>query len=207
MAEVDVLNIDGKKVAKINLSDRIFRVPVISAVLHDVVRMQLACRRSGTASVKHRSDVAGSQRKLFRQKGTGKARRGNIKSPLLRGGGVVFGPIPKSYSYKITRKVRVLGLKMALSSKLKDNHLLILEHLENKRIKTKDFQAIIDILGINNALLITEETDMNLRLACRNIPSIKVLNTNGLNVYDILKFKHLILFKAVIKGIEGRLIV
>jgi large subunit ribosomal protein L4 len=133
MAVVDIVNSTGKKVSQVDLKDEIYNVPVKSSVLHEVVTMQLAGKRAGSAAVKHRSDVSGSQRKLFRQKGTGRARRGNIKSPLLRGGGVVFGPDPKSWAYKVPKKVRRLALKMALSSKLQEEAILVLDNLELER--------------------------------------------------------------------------
>ena len=141
MAVVDVINSKGKKVSQVDLNDEIFNVPVKKNVLHDVVTMQLANRRAGTASTKHRSDVTGSGRKLFRQKGTGRARRGNAKSNLLRGGGVAFGPKPKSWAYKVPKKVRKLALKMALSSKFKDDDILILDTFELDQIKTKAFSG------------------------------------------------------------------
>ena len=146
MAVIEVLNIKGEKVSETELPDSIFNVPVKKGILYDVVKMQLASRRSGTASTKRRSDVAGSTRKLFRQKGTGRARRGNIKSPLLRGGGVVFGPHPRSYAYKLPKKVRRLALKMALSSKLQDNQLLVLDNFELPEIKTKECINVMKIL-------------------------------------------------------------
>ncbi|MGD9045384.1 MAG: 50S ribosomal protein L4, partial [Desulfobacterales bacterium] len=150
MPVVDVKNIKGKKVTTIDLVENIFNVPVKSSVLHEVVTMQLANRRAGTASVKHRSDVKGSQRKLFRQKGTGRARRGNIKSPLLRGGGVVFGPDGRNYAFRVPKKVRKLALKMALSTKLQANELMVLDKLELKQIKTKDFVDVINALNLTN---------------------------------------------------------
>jgi large subunit ribosomal protein L4 len=205
MPVVDVKNIKGKKITTIDLAETIFNVPVKSSVLHEVVTMQLANRRSGTASVKHRSDVKGSQRKLFRQKGTGRARRGNIKSPLLRGGGVVFGPDGRNYAFRAPKKVRKLALKMALSTKLQANELMVLDKLELKQIKTKDFVDIINALNLTNALIVTAEKDENLELSSRNVPDIKVLRGEGLNVYDVLKYKTLILLEPVIKNIEGRL--
>jgi large subunit ribosomal protein L4 len=205
MPVVDVKNIKGKKVTTIDLVENIFNVPVKSSVLHEVVTMQLANRRAGTASVKHRSDVKGSQRKLFRQKGTGRARRGNIKSPLLRGGGVVFGPDGRNYAFRVPKKVRKLALKMALSTKLQANELMVLDKLELKQIKTKDFVDVINALNLTNALIVTAEKNENLELSSRNVPDIKVLRSEGLNVYDILKYKTLILLEPVIKNIEGRL--
>jgi large subunit ribosomal protein L4 len=206
MPVVDVLNREGKKILQTELADDIFNVSVRASILHEVVTMQLACKRTGTASAKHRSDIRGSGRKLFRQKGTGKARRGNIKAPLLRGGGVVFGPTPKSYSYKVPKKVRRLALKMALSNKLKEACLIVLNSFEFSRINTKDFQKILDTLGVHNALIITGEKDKFLSLSARNVPNIKLLSVEGLNVYDLLKFNVLILLNGAIKEIERRLL-
>jgi large subunit ribosomal protein L4 len=206
MAVVEVQNTKGEKVSQIDLADNIFNVPAKRSVLHEVVTMQLASRRSGSASVKHRSDVKGSQRKLFRQKGTGNARRGNIKSPLLRGGGVVFGPIPKNYSYKVPKKVRALALKMALSSKLKDESLVVLDSFFLDEIKTKKFLSVVEALKVKNVLIVTDESNKNLELSARNVPGVKILRSEGLNVYDILKYKHLVLLEASVKDIEGRLL-
>jgi large subunit ribosomal protein L4 len=205
MPVVDVKNIKGKKVTTIDLVENIFNVAVKSNVLHEVVTMQLASRRAGSASVKHRSDVKGSTRKLFRQKGTGRARRGNIKSPLLRGGGVVFGPDGRIYAFRVPKKVRKLALKMALSSKLQANELMVLDKFDLKQIKTKDFVDLLNGLNLTNALIVTAEKNENLELSSRNVPDIKVLRSEGLNVYDILKYKTLILLEPVVKNIEGRL--
>lgn len=206
MSVVDVHNIQGEKVSQVNLADSIFNVELKKSVLHDVVKMQLASRRKGNASVKHRSDVVGSQRKLFRQKGTGRARMGNIKSPILRGGGVAFGPDPKNYSYKVPKKVRTLALKMALTSKLKEDELLVLENIELETIKTKKCLEVVDRLKVNNALIIISERNEKLELSARNLPNIKVLRAEGLNVFDILKYKHLVLVESSIKAVEGRLL-
>jgi large subunit ribosomal protein L4 len=205
MAVVDVINTDGKKVSQVELTDDLFNVPVKASVLHEVVRSQLAKKRAGTASVKNRSQVRGSTRKLFRQKGTGRARRGNIKSPLLRGGGVVFGPHPKSWGYKVPKKVRKLALKMAISSKLQAEQLTVVDRFELERVKTKDFVAVARKLKADNVLIVTEQKDERLELSSRNVPGVKVIRTEGLNVYDILKHSQLILLEASIKGIEGRL--
>ncbi|MFP4346829.1 MAG: 50S ribosomal protein L4 [Thermodesulfobacteriota bacterium] len=205
MAVVDVLNTKGEKVSEIELAEDIFNVPVKSSVLHEVVTMQRAARRSGTASVKNRSDIVGSTKKLFRQKGTGRARRGDIKSPLLRGGGVVFGPHPRSYAYKVPKKVRKLALKMALSSKVRDNEMIVLDRLELERVKTKDFVSIIKNLDTDNVLLVTDQKDENLELSSRNVPNVKVLRSEGLNVYDLLRYKNVILLESAVKVLEGRL--
>jgi large subunit ribosomal protein L4 len=204
MAVVDVLNIEAEKVSTIDLRGDIFEVPVKVSVLHEVVKMQLASRRSGSASVKHRSDVRGSGKKLFKQKGTGKARRGNIKAPLLRGGGSTFGPDPRSYAYKVPKKVRKLSLKMALSSKLQESRVTVLDKFELEMAKTRDFVAVMKRLDIDNALIVTADKNVNLELSSRNAQGIKVLKTEGLNVYDILKYGNLILLESAVEKIEGR---
>ena len=206
MPVVDVKNIKGKKVTTIDLVENIFNVPVKSSVLHEVVTMQLANQRSGSASVKHRSDVKGSTRKLFRQKGTGRARRGNIKSPLLRGGGVVFGPDGRIYAFRVPKKVRKLALKMALSSKLQANELMVLDKFELKQIKTKDFVDLLNGLNLTNALIVTAEKNENLELSSKNVPDIKVLRSEGLNVYDVLLHHRLVLLQPCLDQLEKRLL-
>jgi large subunit ribosomal protein L4 len=205
MSIIDVYNINGEKVSQLELAESIFNVPVKPSVLHEVVTMQLACRRAGSASVKHRSDVKGSTRKLYKQKGTGRARRGDIKSPLLRGGGSIFGPNPRSYSYKVPKKIRKQALKMALSSKTQTNNLLVLDKFELEKARTKEFTSVLDNLKVKKALIVTENVNENLELSSRNVPGIKVMRYEGLNVYDILKYEKLILLETSIKGIEGRL--
>ncbi len=205
MPVIDVKNVKGEQISQLELAEDVFSVPVKSSVLHEVVTMQLANRRSGTASVKHRSDVRGSGRKLFRQKGTGRARRGDIKSPLLRGGGVVFGPDGRIYTQKVLKKVRKLALKMALSSKVLENELMVLDQLKLDQVKTKEFVSVLDALKLNNALIVTENKNEHLELSARNVPHIKILRTEGLNVYDILKYRILVLLEPAVKNIEGRL--
>jgi len=206
MPVIDVQNITGKQISQVELADDVFNVPVKSSVLHEVVTMQLANRRAGTAAVKHRSDVRGSGKKLFRQKGTGRARRGNIKSPLLRGGGVVFGPDQRDYSYKPPKKVRKLALKMALSSKLSENELVVLDQFELDEIKTKKFVDVLKVLKLESALIVTDKHNDHLELSSRNVPDVKVLRNEGLNVYDILKHRMLVLLEPAVKNIEGRLL-
>ena len=206
MAVVDVQNINGEKVSQIDLADSIFNVPLKGSILHEVVIMQLARRRSGSASVKHRSDVKGSGKKLFRQKGTGRARRGDIKSPLLRGGGVAFGPDPKSYSYNVPKKVRKLALKMALTSKFQENAIIVLDRFELEKIKTRKFAEVLNTLDVKNVLIVTDKKNENLELSSRNVPGVKVLRIEGLNVYDILKYKNVILAESSIEVIERRLL-
>jgi len=205
MAAVDVLNRSGEKVSEVNLPDEIFTIPVKKSVLHDVVRMQLASRRSGTAVAKGRSDVAGSTRKLYRQKGTGNARSGGINSPLRRGGGVIFGPLQKSYEHKVNKKVKSLAMKMALSSKFQNNELFVINSFGLEQIKTKELLNVTRNLGLKKVLIITSEDDRNLFLSAQNIPDLKVLKTEGLNVYDLLKYDNLLLVESSIQAIEGRL--
>jgi large subunit ribosomal protein L4 len=206
MAVIEVHNIEGKSVAQVDLPDAVFNVPVKAHVLHEVVTMQLARRRSANPKVKHRGDVAGSTRKLYKQKGTGRARRGDIKSPLLRGGGVIFGPDGRTYAYSLPKKVRQLALKMALSSKLQDKALVVLDRFEMGEIKTKAFVNVVKALNLKSALIITEAPNENLERSSRNVPAVKVLRSEGLNVYDVLKYDTLVLLQPAIKSIEGRLI-
>lgn len=205
MAVVDVVNIAGDVVSQTELNDSIFSVPVKKSVLHQVVTAQLAAKRAGSASVKHRSDVRGSRRKLYRQKGTGRARKGDIKSPILRGGGVVFGPDPRDYSKKVPKKVRKLALKMALTCKVQDQQLVVVDHIDLEAIKTKVFAGIIKGLNTGKVLIITAEKNERLALSSRNLPGVKILQTQGMNVYDILKYPTLVLVQPAIEGIEGRL--
>ncbi len=205
MAAVDVLNSAGKKVSEIQLSDEIFNTPVKTSVLHQVVRAQLVSKREGTASSKTRGMVKGSTRKLFRQKGTGNARAGSIKSPLRKGGGIIFGPSPRSYEIKVPKKVRKLALRMALSSKLEDKNLFVIDDFNLESIKTKAFAGVLNALSLSNLLIVSDIEDTNLSLSSRNVPGVKVIKTEGLNVYDILRFKNLLLVESTVKNIEGRL--
>jgi large subunit ribosomal protein L4 len=206
MAAFEVLNQKGEKVSEVNLSDEIFDLEVRSDILNTVVRMQLAAKRAGTASAKGRSEIKGSTVKLYRQKGTGRARRGNIKSPLLKGGGVVFGPKPRSYEFSVPKKVKKTAKKMALSAKNQSNSLKILNAIELEEIKTKNFIEILEALNVKNALIVVNDMDDKVVLSARNIPSVKVLHVDGLNVYDVLKYENLILLESSAKEIEGRLL-
>lgn len=205
MAVVEVHNIEGKPVAQVDLPDAVFNIPVKPHVLHAVVTMQLANRRSANPKVKHRGDVAGSTRKLYKQKGTGRARRGDIKSPLLRGGGVIFGPDGRLYARRLPKKVRQLALKMALSSKLQDHTLMVVDQFDVEPIKTKTFVAAIQALNLQSALIVTDARNETLERSSRNVPDVKVLRSEGLNVYDVLKYDTLVLVQPAIKTIEGRL--
>jgi len=205
MAVIEVKNIKGEKVSEVEMPDSIFNVEPKKSVLHEVVCMQLAAKRSGTASVKRRSDVKGTGAKPFRQKGTGRARQGDVKSPLLRGGGVIFGPNPRSYVMKVHKKVKRLALKMALSIKLKEEMITVLDSFSLDQIKTKSVVSVLETLKLENSLIVVDAKNEELELSSRNIPGVKVLRVEGLNVYDILKHKNLILLEASIKNIEGRL--
>lgn len=206
MALQDVYNMDGITVSEIDLADEIFNVPVKQHVLHQVVTMQLANRRVGTAATKGRSEVRGSGQKPYRQKGTGRARAGSRKSPLWRGGGVVFGPRPRSYAYKVPKKVRRQALKMALTSKLQEKALIVVDKLDLEAVKTKRFVEVMGALKTKEALIVTDRELGNLELSSRNVPRVKVVRWEGLNVYDILSFKHLILLEPSVKQLEGRLL-
>lgn len=205
MAVVDVVNVKGETVSQMDLDESVFGVAVKPSVLHDVVIMQLATRRAGSASVKRRGDVRGSTRKLFRQKGTGRARRGDIKSPLLRGGGVIFGPSPGDKGHKVPKKVRRLALKMALSDKLGEGRLTVVDQMDLPAAKTREFVRALESLGCENALVVIDKADETLERSSRNVPRVKVLRSEGLNVYDILKHDHLILLAPSVEKIQGRL--
>ena len=206
MGMVDIYNIKGEKVSEANLSPDIFEIPVKNHILHQVVVMQLANRRSGTASTKERSDVRGGGRKPYRQKGTGRARAGTIRSPLMRGGGTVFGPSPRSFVQKVSKKIRKQALKMALATKYRDDDLVIVDRFELGEIKTKRFVEVMKNLKTDNALIVTDTANETLERSSRNVPDIKVLRMEGLNVYDILKFKQLVLLEPAIKKIEEKLL-
>lgn len=205
MPGVDVHDMAGKPVARIELADAVFNVPVKPHVLHDVVTLQLANRRSANPRVKHRGEVAGSTRKLYRQKGTGRARRGDIKSPLLRGGGVVFGPDGRRYTRQLPKQVRRAALKMALTSKLQENALVVLERFELPEPKTRAFVSALKALKLKNALIVTEGPNEGLERSARNVPGVKVLPIAGLNVYDVLRYDTLVLLQPAVAAIEGRL--
>jgi large subunit ribosomal protein L4 len=205
MALVDVINIQKEKVGEVELQEEIFAVPVRGHVLHEVVTWQRACRRAGTACTKSRGEVRGTGRKWWRQKGTGRARVGSHRSPIWRGGGVIFGPKPRSYAYGLPKKVRRLALKMALSSKLAAGQLLVLDEYPHDTPKTKDFVQVLRNLEIAKALIITPETHQALELSARNVPHVQVMLTAGLNVYDILRYEHLVMLKTALAQIEARL--
>ncbi|NTV51230.1 MAG: 50S ribosomal protein L4 [Desulfobulbaceae bacterium] len=206
MAVVELKNIKNEKIGDVELPESIFGVEVKSYILHDIVKMQLANRRAGTACTKTRAEVSGSNAKPWRQKGTGRARAGQKRSPLWRGGGTVFGPKPRDYSYSLPRKVRKLGLCMALSSRFAEENLLVVDDLMLERIKTKDFVGIMRNFNFDNALIVIANDNDNLEKSSRNVHGFKVMVTGGLNVYDILLHKKIILTKASLGQLEARLL-
>jgi large subunit ribosomal protein L4 len=206
MPTVAVYNTKKEQVGEIDLKDEIFAVAVKPHLLHEVVTMQLARRRAGTVSTKGRSEVSGSGRKPWRQKGTGRARAGTRTSPLWRGGGIIFGPKPREYWPKVSKKIRKQALRMALSSKLGDNEMLVLDELALPVTKTKSFVEVLKTLGVDTALVVIPEPNETVERSARNVRAAKVLRTEGLNVYDILRYRHLILTKGAIPRIETALL-
>ncbi|NLZ18603.1 MAG: 50S ribosomal protein L4 [Desulfobulbaceae bacterium] len=205
MAVCDVLNIRAEKVGEVDLDDALFNVEVNAGILHEVVCQRRAAQRSGNASTKTRGEVRGGGAKPWRQKGTGRARAGSRTSPLWRGGGTVFGPKPRDYSYTMPKKVRKLALKMALSARNQEGNLLLLDNFELPSVKTKDFVAVLDALSVQDCLIVVDEMEKNLDLSSRNVVGVKVLPVAGLNVYDILKYTKLMLVQASLDGIKQRL--
>ncbi|MEN6468248.1 MAG: 50S ribosomal protein L4 [Smithella sp.] len=206
MAVADVFDIEKKKVAEVELSDAVFGAEVNEATIHDVVKMQLASRRSGTSATKGRSDVRGGGKKPWRQKGTGRARSGTSRSPIWRGGGIVFGPQPRDYSYSVPKKVRKNALISVLSMKVKEEKMTILRDFPMEKISTKAFQKVVERFGLKKALFVIEQDNAVLMKSSRNIKSVKMIRSEGLNVYDVLKYEHLILLEPSVKKIEGALL-
>ncbi|MDD5170476.1 MAG: 50S ribosomal protein L4 [Syntrophales bacterium] len=201
-----VYDIEKKQVSEIELNDDIFGIEVNEAVIYEVIRMQMAARRSGTASTKGRSDVSGGGKKPWRQKGTGRARAGTIRSPLWRGGGIVFGPTPRSYSYRMPKKVRRLALKSALSLKVKEDRIIVLNDFPMTEIKTKRFKEVLDRFGIAKVLVVIDKPNPILESSSRNIKDVKMIRFDGLNVYDLLHHDHVVLLEQSVKNIEGALL-
>ena len=206
MALADVFDIEKKKVAQVELNDAVFGAEVNEATIYDVVKMQLASRRSGTSATKGRSDVRGGGKKPWRQKGTGRARSGTSRSPIWRGGGIVFGPQPRDYSYSVPKKVRKNALISALSMKVKEEKMTILRDFPMEKISTKAFQKVVELFGMKKALFIVDQDNLTLMKSSRNIKSVKMIRSEGINVYDLLKYEHLVLLEPSIKKIEGALL-
>ena len=206
MAVATIVNTQNDKVGEIELNDSLFGVEVKPHVLHNIVRMQMAKKRAGTACTKTRAEVRGSSAKPYRQKGTGRSRAGNRRSPVWRGGGTVFGPKPRSYSFKLPKKVRKLGVRMALSARMAEERLCILDDFKMDTIKTKDFVSVMNTLNVDNALIVIPSNDDTLERSSRNVPGYKVMPSAGLNVYDILLHKNVILLQSTIDQLEERLL-
>ena len=206
MAVTEVYNTDNKKVGEVELNDALFGLEIKKHILHDVVKMQLANRRAGTASTKTRTEVRGGGAKPYRQKGTGRARAGTRRSPLWRGGGVIFGPKPRDYSYKLPKKVRKLGVRMALSTRFSENNMLILDDFDLADIKSKQFIEVMKKLNIENGLIVIPGKNENLEKSSRNVQGYKVIQADGLNVYDILLHRRLVLLQPCLGQLEKRLL-
>ena len=205
MATVTVFDQMKKEVGSIDLSPEIFEVEVRPEILHFVVRAQLAAKRVGTHAVKTRAFVSGGGKKPWKQKGTGHARAGSSRSPLWRGGAVIFGPQPRSYEFKVNRKVRRLALKMALSSRLAGDNLMVLKGIDLPEIKTKHFAEVAKSLGFEKVLIVYNEADKNLLLSARNLPGIKLLPADKLNAYDVLLYPKLVLLESAAVFVQERL--
>jgi large subunit ribosomal protein L4 len=204
MSTVSVLNIKNEKVGEIELNEKVFDLVVKEHLLHDVVKMQLAAKRAGNACTKTRIEVSGGGVKPWRQKGTGRARAGSNTSPVWRGGGVAFGPKPRDYSIKLNRKVKKQALAMAMSARLQEGNLVVLDGFTLDAIKTKEFVKVMNVLDIDNGLIIIPDVNENVYKSARNVNGFKVLSTDGLNVYDILLHKKLVLLQPAIEGLEKR---
>ena len=202
MAKVSVYNMEGKEVGTIDLNDEIFGVKINKHLVHMAVVHQLANKRQGTQKAKTRSEVRGGGRKPWRQKGTGHARQGSNRSPQWRGGGVVFAPTPRDYCFKMNKKEKRLALKSALTSRVEDGKLIVLDELKFDEIKTKNFQLILNNLNVKKALIVIADNDENVIKSARNIPKIMTAGPNTINVYDIMKGDTLILTKDAVTVIE-----
>ncbi len=202
MAKVSVYNIEGKVVGDMELNDAVFGVEVNTHLVHQAVVLQLANKRQGTQSAKTRSEVSGGGRKPWRQKGTGHARQGSTRSPQWTGGGVVFAPKPRDYSFKMNKKEKRIALLSALSSKVAESKIVVLDEFKLDEIKTKKFVEVMNNLKVENALVVLEGENKNVVLSGRNIPSVKVTATNEINTYDVLKYTTLVVTKAAVEKLE-----
>ena len=202
MAKVAVYNIEGKEVETMELNDAVFGVEINEHLVHMAVVQQLANKRQGTQSAKTRSEVSGGGKKPWRQKGTGHARQGSTRSPQWTGGGVVFAPKPRDYSFKMNRKEKNAAIKSVLTSKVNDSKFFVLEDLALDAIKTKEVVAILKNLNVEKALIVTADKDEKVTLSARNIPTVRTALTNTINVYDILKYDTVVITKDAVAKIE-----
>ena len=202
MANVTVYNIEGKQVGTLELNDAVFGVEINDHLVHMAVVQQLANKRQGTQSAKPRAEVRGGGRKPWRQKGTGHARQGSTRSPQWKGGGVVFAPKPRDYSFKMNKKEKALAIKSALTSRVNEAKFFVLDDLSFGEIKTKNMKAVLDSLKLQKALVVIGEKNANVQLSARNLPKVRTVLTNSINVYDILKYDTLVLTKDAVAKIE-----
>ena len=202
MAKVAVYNMEGKEVDSIELNDSIFGVEINEHLVHMAVLQQLANNRQGTQKAKTRSEVSGGGRKPWRQKGTGHARQGSTRAPQWTGGGVVFAPVPRDYSFKLNKKERRAALKSALTSRVEEKKFIVVDEINFDEIKTKKFQDVLNNLSVSKALVVLEDGNKNAELSARNIADVKTAKTNTINVYDILKYNTVIATKAAVQAIE-----
>ncbi len=202
MANVAVYNMDGKEVGSMELSDNVFGYEINEHVLHLSVVQYLANQRQGTQSAKTRSEVRGGGRKPWKQKGTGRARQGTIRAPQWKGGGVVFAPKPRSYKFKLNKKVKRLALKSALSEKMNENKIIVLDDLKFENIKTKNMITVLENLKLKKALVVIDNNDKNVMLSTRNIPNVKTADISTINPYDILKFDTFVVTKSAVEKIQ-----
>ena len=202
MANVAVYNMEGKEVGKLDLNDAVFGVEVNEHLVHMAVLQQLANNRQGTQKAKTRSEVSGGGRKPWRQKGTGHARQGSTRAPQWTGGGVVFAPVPRDYSFKINKKEKRAALKSALTSRVQENKLIVVDELKLDEIKTKKFAEVMKNLNVDKALVVINDNDQNIVMSAKNIPTVKVAQTNTINVFDILKYSTVVVTKAAVATIE-----
>ena len=202
MANVSVYNIEGKEVGTIELNDAVFGVEVNEHLLHMAVVNQLANNRQGTQKAKTRSEVSGGGRKPWRQKGTGHARQGSTRAPQWTGGGVVFAPTPREYTFKMNKKEKRAALKSALTSRVEENKFIVVDELAFNEIKTKNFANVLKNLDVKKALVVLEADNVNAEISARNIADVKTAKSNTINVYDILKYNTVIATKAAVETIE-----
>lgn len=205
MAKIAVFDINKNQVAERELSDEVFNTDVKGYLIHDMVRYQLAARRQGTADTKTRSEVRGGGKKPYKQKGTGNARQGCIRAPHYVGGGAAFGPTPRDYAFKLNRKVKKAALRSALSVRFKEAKLTVLNALELDKISTKGFVEVLSRFEISNALVVVEGANQAVELSARNLQHVKVLRAEGVNVYDLMKYRNLILTEGAVAHLEGAL--
>ena len=202
MAKVSVLNMEGKQVDEIELNDAVFGVEVKENLVHQAVLSQLANDRQGTQKAKTRSEVSGGGRKPWRQKGTGHARQGSTRAPQWTGGGVVFAPVPRDYSFKMNKKEKRAALKSVLTDRVNENKFIVVDDIKFEAPKTKDFVKMMNNLNVSKALVVLKDNDVNTAMSAKNIPTVKTALTNTINVYDILKYDVVVIDKAAVATIE-----